>query len=133
MEKICVLGLGYVGLPLACELSKYFEVCGFDISESKVAALCRSEDKENILEGDVSGLRKISFSANINDFSDATVFVICVPTPIKSDNTPDLSMIERASSEISKVLKKNDLVVNESTVYPGVTENICAEIIHKNN
>lgn len=133
MEKICVLGLGYVGLPLACELVKYYKVYGFDTSESKIAALNLSEDKENILKENVSSLKKINFSTNISDFKDATVFIICVPTPLKSDNIPDLSMIEEACIEISKVLKKNDLVVNESTVYPGVTENICAEIISNNS
>lgn len=131
MEKVCVLGLGYVGLPLVCELSKYFEVFGFDISKSKVEALSRSEDNENILDGDVTELAEIKFSSNIKDFHDANVFIICVPTPIKSDNTPDLTMIQSASDEISKVLKKGDLVINESTVYPGVTEGICAGIIKK--
>lgn len=129
---MCILGLGYVGLPLACELAKYFEVYGFDVSEEKVQALCNLEDTQHILEGETARLKRIKFSTQINEFADATVFLICVPTPIRSDNTPDLRMIEAASHDISRVIKKNDLVINESTVYPGVTENICADIIFKN-
>ena len=118
-EKIAIIGLGYVGLPLAKSFSKYFETFGFDINKDLVNKL-KKENTNNIL-----------FTFNYNEIKDANVFIITVPTPVTSDNKPDLSYLKSASEIVGEILKKNDTVIYESTVYPGVTEEFCVPILEK--
>jgi len=120
-EKIAIIGLGYVGLPLAKSFSKYFKTFGFDINKDLINKL-KKENNNNIL-----------FSFDYNEIKDANVFIITVPTPVTSDNKPDLSYLSGASEIVGKILKKNDTVIYESTVYPGVTEEFCVPILEKNS
>ena len=120
-EKIAIIGLGYVGLPLAKSFSKYFKTFGFDINKDLINKL-KKENNNNIL-----------FSFDYNEIKDANVFIITVPTPVTSDNKPDLSCLKSASEIVGKILKKNDTVIYESTVYPGVTEEFCVPILEKNS
>jgi len=127
-KKICVIGLGYVGLPLAHAFSEKYEVVGFDINKSRVEELNNGYDrtlelsktqvKESIKNGMV-------YSKNLEDIENCNVYIVTVPTPIDNSNRPDLTPLIKSSQMIGKVLKKNDIVIYESTVYPGVTEEIC--------
>ena len=120
-EKIAIIGLGYVGLPLVKSFSKYFKTFGFDINKDLINKL-KKENNNNIL-----------FSFDYNEIKDANVFIITVPTPVTSDNKPDLSCLKSASEIVGEILKKNDTVIYESTVYPGVTEEFCVPILEKNS
>ena len=122
MIKICVIGLGYVGLPVALGISSKFETLGFDISEKKLKSLVKNMNQiKNIYKKDFIR-KKITFSNKTKDLEDYNVYIICVPTPIKKNNLPDLSFIKKSISIISTYIKSKDIVVLESTVYPGVTE-----------
>ena len=127
--KIAIVGLGYVGLPLAAAFSEHFKVIGFDINLDRINSLNNSVD----LNGDIQFVKNnnISFTNNANEISDANIYIITVPTPVTSDNIPDLTIIERASVLVANFLKQDDIVIYESTVYPGVTEDICAPILEK--
>jgi UDP-N-acetyl-D-glucosamine/UDP-N-acetyl-D-galactosamine dehydrogenase len=128
MKKICIIGLGYVGLPLAHAFSKKYSVVGFDINKPRVEELnagfdrtlelTEAEVKESIENGMV-------YSTNMEDIKDCNVYIVTVPTPIDSSNRPDLTPLIKSSQTIGKVLKKDDIVIYESTVYPGVTEEVC--------
>lgn len=130
-EKIAVIGLGYVGLPIALALAKKAEVIGFDISESRVNLMKQNIDPseelgpEDFLDSD------ISFTANLEDLKAAKFYIVAVPTPIDQHNLPDLKPLLSASSTVGKVIKKGDYVVFESTVYPGCTEEDCIPVIEK--
>ena len=128
-NKIAIIGLGYVGLPLAIAFSKYYRVIGFDINLDRINDLNNSLD----INGDVKFRKNQNtlFTNNISDISSANIYIITVPTPIKEDTLPDLSMLEDASDMVGKLLKYNDIVIYESTVYPGVTEDICVPILEK--
>ena len=127
-KKICIIGLGYVGLPLAHAFSKKYSVVGFDINKPRVdelnsgfdrtLELTETEVKESIENGMV-------YSTNMEDIKDCNVYIVTVPTPIDSSNRPDLTPLIKSSQTIGKVLKKDDIVIYESTVYPGVTEEVC--------
>ncbi len=122
MIKICVMGLGYVGLPVALGISSKFETLGFDISEKRIKELNeRYDSNKEYYKKDFIG-KKITFSNKTNDLEGSNVYIICVPTPIKKNNLPDLSFIKKSISIISTYIKSKDIVVLESTVYPGVTE-----------
>ncbi len=125
--KIAVFGLGYVGLPLAIAFSEHFQVIGFDINLDRINSLNNSIDSN----GDIEFLKnnRILFTNNLNEICDANIYIITVPTPVKSDNTPDLRIMESASAMVANLLKKDDIVIYESTVYPGVTEDICVPIL----
>ena len=130
--NISIIGLGYVGLPLFVELSKYFHVIGYDSSSQRVKELKKFLDKTK--EISTSKLKKISnyrFTNNPNDIKNSNFYIVTVPTPIFINKNPDLSNIISATKLISKFLKKNDTVVYESTVYPGVTEDLCGKIFEK--
>lgn len=132
MEKIGIIGLGYVGLPLAVEFGKILEVIGFDINEARIAELRDGFDRT--LEVDKQGLTaasKLSFSSNIQDLRDANYFIITVPTPVDQYKKPDLTPLIKASETVGKSLKKGDVVIYESTVYPGCTEEDCVPILEK--
>ncbi|RXJ57846.1 nucleotide sugar dehydrogenase [Candidatus Marinarcus aquaticus] len=128
MTKICVIGLGYVGLPLAHAFSEKYRVVGFDINEIRINELNSGFDRT--LELSEIQLKEalnngITFSLDIKDIEDCNVYIVTVPTPIDSSNRPDLTPLVKSSQMLGKVLKKNDIVIYESTVYPGVTEEVC--------
>jgi UDP-N-acetyl-D-galactosamine dehydrogenase len=132
MKKIAIIGLGYVGLPLAVEFGKKRQVVGFDIDSKRINELKSNYDatSETSVE-DLKSASLLSYSSKINDIKDAKIFIITVPTPIDFLNKPDLGAIEKSSSMVGKILKKGDIVIYESTVYPGATEEICVPILEK--
>ena len=136
--RISVIGLGYVGLPLAVEFSKKFKVVGFDINQKRIGELNQGFDKT--LEVDVQELKELSnskdsfgilFSSDLKDIEGSNFYIITVPTPTDKHNHPDLTPLYRASEMIGSILKKGDIVVYESTVYPGVTEDECVPVLEK--
>ena len=128
-EKICVVGLGYVGLPLACLLSKHFAVSGFDINQQKIANLKNGHDET----GEVDDLKKyqIDYSADVVVVKEATFIIVAVPTPIDDKQQPDLSPLKSASAIVGENLSAGAVVVYESTVYPGCTEEVCLPILEE--
>ncbi len=128
-NKIAIIGLGYVGLPLVIAFSKYYNVIGFDIDSDRIQELNNAVDSN----GDVSFQinNNISFTDKEKDIFSANIYIITVPTPVTANNTPDLSHLENATIMVGNYLNKGDLVIYESTVYPGVTEEICAPILEK--
>ena len=132
MEKVGVIGLGYVGLPLAVEFGKIISVVGFDINESRIQELKDGFDRT--LEVDKEELKKtskLSFTTNHQDLKDVTYFIITVPTPVDEYKKPNLTPLIKASETVGKVLKKGDIVIYESTVYPGCTEEDCVPVLEK--
>ena len=130
--KICVVGLGYVGLPLAIEFGKKFETTGYDNSLSRIRALKKNKDNnDEIKKQDFFKSKKIIFTNNINDIETSNFYIITVPTPINKNNTPDLRIIIDATTQVAKKLQKNDVVVFESTVFPGFTKDIAVPILEK--
>lgn len=130
--KLSIVGLGYVGLPLAVEFGKKRDVVGYDINAARVTALEAGHD--STLEVDDAELReatKLRLTANLSDIADCNVFIVTVPTPVDEHKRPDLSPLISASASIGKVLKKGDIVIYESTVYPGATEEDCAPVLEK--
>jgi UDP-N-acetyl-D-galactosamine dehydrogenase len=127
-----VIGLGYVGLPVALGFAKKFSgTVGFDINTQKVAALKAGIDQTGEVASDELKASSLQMTATLEDLKSCTFFVVAVPTPVDIDNRPDLTPVVRASETVGKVLKKGDVVVYESTVYPGVTEEICGPILAK--
>jgi UDP-N-acetyl-D-glucosamine/UDP-N-acetyl-D-galactosamine dehydrogenase len=130
--KIAIIGLGYVGLPLAVEFGKNYQVLGFDINKTRVEELQNGYDRTREIEsGGLKSLQNLTFSTNVEDLKDYNVFIITVPTPIDRFKKPDLTPLLSASRTIGKILKKNDLVIYESTVYPGCTEEDCVPVLEK--
>jgi UDP-N-acetyl-D-galactosamine dehydrogenase len=131
-ETIAVVGLGYVGLPVAVGMARHFDdVIGFDINEEKVAAMRNGRDPSGELANDVLDEVQVAFTADANDLSEATFLIVTVPTPIDENNVPDLSFLRAASRSVGKVLQPGAVVVYESTVYPGVTEEVCGPILEE--
>lgn len=124
MIKICVMGLGYVGLPVALSISSKFKTLGFDISKKRIEELSAKFDSNREYFKSDFNRKKIAFSNKTKDLKDYNVFIICVPTPVKKNNLPDLSYVNRSISIISNYIKPKDIVILESTVYPGVTDYI---------
>ena len=130
--KVGVLGLGYVGLPLAVEFGKHFKTVGFDIKAARVAELKKGRDSTLEVEpGELRAAKNLSYSTDVKDLKSCHVFIVTVPTPIDGYKRPDLTPIVRASELLGGVLKKNDIVVFESTVYPGCTEEIAVPILER--
>jgi UDP-N-acetyl-D-glucosamine/UDP-N-acetyl-D-galactosamine dehydrogenase len=129
--KLAVVGLGYVGLPIALEFAKRISVIGFDINAERVALMKQGIDPSNELDKSAFEGCDIQFTNSIDELRDAKFFVIAVPTPVDEHNVPDLTPVKRASETIGKVIKKGDYAVFESTVYPGCTEEDCLPIIEK--
>ncbi len=128
---IGIIGLGYVGLPLALEFGKKFLVVGYDINKNRI-----NELKNNFDSNDANGKKKFNanraqFTNNINDLKKSNFIIVTVPTPIKVNKKPDLKYINQACKDVAKIINKNDIVVFESTVYPGLTEDHCVPIIEK--
>ena len=129
--KLGVIGLGYVGLPIALEFAKKIKVVGFDINEARVDLMKQNIDPSKELEKkDFEGC-DIEFTASIDDLQDVSFFIVAVPTPIDDYNQPDLRPLLGASTTVGKALNKGDIVVFESTVYPGCTEDDCVPILEK--
>jgi UDP-N-acetyl-D-galactosamine dehydrogenase len=130
--KIGVIGMGYVGLPLAIEFSKKINVVGFDINVDRINQLKKKIDVTNeVPKKDFLKKNKISFSHNLESLKKCTIFIITVPTPVDSKNKPNLIPLIKASNLVSSILKKNDIVIYESTVFPGATEEVCGPILEK--
>jgi UDP-N-acetyl-D-glucosamine/UDP-N-acetyl-D-galactosamine dehydrogenase len=130
--RIGVVGLGYVGLPLAVEFGKRFDTVGFDIKTQRIAEL--ESGRDSTLEcsrAELRAARKLSYSSKLRDLAKCRVFIITVPTPVDRHNRPDLTPLERSSETVGKVLKKGDIVIYESTVYPGCTEEVCIPILER--
>ncbi len=131
--KPCVVGLGYVGLPALIKLSKKFNTCGFDISEKRIKTLKNKIDiNQDFSKKDLSKIKTSYLTSNINKIKNCNFFIVCVPTPITKSKKPDLLPLSSACKNLAKILKKKDIVVFESTVYPGITEDHCIKIIEKN-
>ena len=128
--KIAVVGLGYVGLPLAVEFGKHFETVGFDISPARVRELTSGTDSTlEVSNAELTSTKNLSFVSDIEAIRDCNVYIITVPTPIDSAKRPDLFALRTASKTVGGVLAKGDIVIYESTVYPGATEEDCAPIL----
>lgn len=129
-SRIAIVGLGYVGLPLAIEFGKKFSAVGFDISSQRIDELKRGYDrtKENS-EEEIKSAQYLQFTTQVSDISSANVYIVAVPTPIDSFKKPDLKFLLLASKTVGSVLKKGDVVIYESTVYPGCTEEDCVPVL----
>jgi UDP-N-acetyl-D-galactosamine dehydrogenase len=131
-NKIAVIGLGYVGLPLALRFGEKFNTLGFDINNKRIKELKNKKDSNLLSKKEhFYKAKKLFFSSNQKDLKDFNIFIITVPTPIKKNKEPDLSYLFSASRIVSNNLKKNDLVIYESTVYPGLTEEECVPVLEK--
>ena len=132
--KIAIIGLGYVGLPLAVEFGKKREIVGFDIKHNRINELKGGYD--STLETTPKELKDaiyLSFTSSKDDIKDCSIYIVTVPTPIDKHKKPDLSFLEKSSEAVGKVLSKDDIVIYESTVYPGVTEEVCVPILAKHS
>uniref|UniRef100_UPI004047A87B nucleotide sugar dehydrogenase n=1 Tax=Aliarcobacter sp. TaxID=2321116 RepID=UPI004047A87B len=133
-DKICVIGLGYVGLPLAHAFSEKYEVVGFDINKARIEELNNGFDRTlelnetQVKESLENGMK---FTLDVEEIKNCNVYIVTVPTPIDESNEPDLTPIVKSTETVGKVLKKDDIVIYESTVYPGVTEEVCVPILEK--
>tara|TARA_B100000497_G_scaffold47594_1_gene55032 strand:+ start:46 stop:1335 length:1290 start_codon:yes stop_codon:yes gene_type:complete len=130
-KKIAVIGLGYVGLPIALEFAKSVSVIGFDIHPGRIEMMKNGVDPSQELEQEAFAGADIHFTANPDDLKDASFFIIAVPTPVDSHKVPDLTPVLKASETVGKVLNEGDYVVYESTVYPGCTEGDCIPVLEK--
>ena len=130
-KKLAVIGLGYVGLPIALEFAKKIKVIGFDINAERVKMMQNRIDPSQELEAEAFDGCDIEFTCDLEKLKEANFYIVAVPTPVDKNNVPDLIPVQRASETIGKVLKKGDYVVYESTVYPGCTEEDCVPIIEK--
>jgi UDP-N-acetyl-D-galactosamine dehydrogenase len=130
--SLAVIGLGYVGLPLAVEFGKHRCVVGFDINEKRVAELKTGQDHTLEVESvDLASAKHLTFSTSLDELRSCNVFIVTVPTPIDEHKQPDLTPLIKASETIGKVLKQGDVVIYESTVYPGATEEVCVPVLEK--
>ncbi|MFV1591088.1 Vi polysaccharide biosynthesis UDP-N-acetylglucosamine C-6 dehydrogenase TviB [Phaeobacter sp. JH20_36] len=131
-ERICVIGLGYVGLPLAVEFGRSRPVVGFDISDDRIAALRAGQDNTREISAEaLAAASHLTLTSDPAEIADCTIFIVTVPTPIDSSRRPDLTPLLRASETVGGVLKPGDLVIYESTVYPGATEEDCVPVLER--
>ncbi|MCG6639515.1 Vi polysaccharide biosynthesis UDP-N-acetylglucosamine C-6 dehydrogenase TviB [Acinetobacter baumannii] len=132
--KIAIIGLGYVGLPLAVEFGKHKPTIGFDINENRILELKNGHDHTlEVSSDELKHVQQLAYTANIQDLQNSNFFIVTVPTPIDDFKQPDLTPLIKASQSIAKVLKKGDIVVYESTVYPGATEEVCIPELEKHS
>lgn len=130
--KIAIIGLGYVGLPLAVEFGKIRAVVGFDIHQARIDALKSGQDHTlEVSESELASAKLLQFSHHVGDLQECKIFIVTVPTPIDQYRQPDLTPLIKASETIGKVLKKGDIVIYESTVYPGATEEDCVPVLER--
>ena len=130
-KKICIIGLGYVGLPLAIEFSKYYKVSGFDINSKRISQLSKGIDYNDEIDLNKGKKKNLKFSDKEEILRENNIFVITVPTPVFSNNKPNLKLINKATKLVGKFLKKNDYVIYESTVYPGFTDEVSIPILER--
>jgi len=129
-KKIALIGLGYVGLPLAVEFGKKREVVGFDINQDRINELKRGHDSTlETTSQELKNATQLSYTTNIDDIKDCRIYIVTVPTPIDKHKQPDLKPLEKSSSMLGSIIKKDDIVIYESTVYPGATEEVCVPIL----
>lgn len=130
--KIGIIGLGYVGLPLAVEFGKKYPTLGFDINQKRVTQLKNGHDATlEVSDTELANVISLAYSSNKNDLAECNVYIVTVPTPIDESNAPDLTPLRKASELLGEFVKKGDVVIYESTVYPGATEEVCLPIIEK--
>jgi UDP-N-acetyl-D-glucosamine/UDP-N-acetyl-D-galactosamine dehydrogenase len=133
-KKIAIIGLGYVGLPLAIEFGKKREIIGFDINQERIAQLQDGNDSTlEITSQEINDATQLNYTTNIDDIKECEFYIVTVPTPIDKNKKPDLMPLEKASETVGKVIKKGDIVIYESTVYPGATEEICVPILEQHS
>jgi UDP-N-acetyl-D-glucosamine/UDP-N-acetyl-D-galactosamine dehydrogenase len=130
--KIAIIGLGYVGLPLAVEFGKKYSVLGFDINQTRIDELNNGHDRtQEMTSGELMSLKYLSFSTDKEQLKTCNIFIVTVPTPIDKYKKPDLTPLISASRTVGKALKKNDVIIYESTVYPGCTEEDCVPVLER--
>ena len=130
--KIGIIGLGYVGLPLAVEFGKQYPVVGFDINQARVDELASGNDHTlECSSEELAAAAALTFSTDLNDLKECNVYIVTVPTPVDAHKRPDLTPLEKASETVGKVISKGDVVIYESTVYPGATEETCVPVVEK--
>src|SRR3954464_14955845 len=132
-EKLAVIGLGYVGLPIALEFARKVSVIGFDINAKRIELMKQGIDPSNELDKAAFAGCDITFTNSLDVLREARFFIVAVPTPVDEHNVPDLTPVKKASETIGKVIKKGDYVVFESTVYPGCTEEDCVPLIEQHS
>jgi len=133
-DKIAIIGLGYVGLPLAVEFGKKTEVVGFDINKPRISELQSGKDSTlEVSEDELKEATKLSYTANPEDVRDCNIYIVTVPTPIDEYKRPDLTPLQKSSETVGKLLNKGDIIIYESTVYPGATEEVCVPILEQNS
>ena len=130
-EKLALIGLGYVGLPIAVAFSKKVDVIGFDLNTDKIALYRRGIDPTNEIGNEKIKSAQVEFTSDETRLKEAKFYIVAVPTPVNQDKTPNLFPVESASHILGKNLRKGSIIVFESTVYPGVTEDVCIPILEK--
>lgn len=131
-KTIAIIGLGYVGLPLAVEFGKHRKTLGFDINQARIAELKAGQDHTlECTPEDLQSATQLRYSANMADLQTAQIFIVTVPTPVDQANRPDMTPLVKASETVGKALKAGDIVIYESTVYPGATEEVCVPVLEK--
>ena len=133
-ERIAIIGLGYVGLPLAIEFGKIYQTIGFDTNKSRIDELV--EGKDSTREVPMQELKEstmLSYTTNVDDIEDCNIYIVTVPTPIDKLNNPNLEPLKNASMAVGKFLEREDIVIYESTVYPGATEEVCVPILEEHS
>jgi UDP-N-acetyl-D-galactosamine dehydrogenase len=132
MEKVGIIGLGYVGLPLAVEFGKIIPTVGFDIDKKRIQELAKGHDRtREVSSEELAEAKMLTCSSDLPALKDVNYFIVTVPTPVDDYNQPDLRPLVSASKTVGQVLKKNDIVIYESTVYPGCTEEICVPVLEQ--
>jgi UDP-N-acetyl-D-galactosamine dehydrogenase len=131
-HRLAIIGLGYVGLPLAVEFGKFFPTLGFDVNATRIAELQKHHDRtREISMEEFTPAQRLAFTANPRDLQECNTYIVTVPTPIDRYNRPDISLLLKASETVGSVLEKGDIVIYESTVYPGCTEEDCVPVLEK--
>ena len=130
--KIGIIGIGYVGLPLAVEFGKKHETIGFDLSKQRIQQLLNGNDRTlEVNQNELNESKKLTFTFEAKDLADCNIYIITVPTPIDKNNKPDLSFLKVASSTVGKMINVGDVIIYESTVFPGATEEVCVPILEE--
>ena len=130
--NICIIGLGYVGLPLAIEFGKHFDTIGIDVNKKLIHNISKGIDKNNFIKSkEFKQSKRLSFSNNLFEAHKSNIYILTLPTPVNSKHNPDLTIIKKCLTRLSKILNKGDLIIFESTVFPGATEEIFIPIIQK--
>ena len=131
-KKIGIIGLGYVGLPLAIEFGKKYLTVGFDINKNRISELKKGFDKTlEVNKNDFDKATNLIFTTDSDKINNCNIYIVTVPTPVDKFNTPDLSPLKSASKMVGSMLKKGDIVIYESTVYPGATEEVCVPMLEE--